>query len=62
MQKKSLHQIAAHGVEDLLFGYRIGHGALKRDRACHGGYCEDEVSSVCCEKEIYLLSRICNLV
>ena len=54
--------MVAHGVEDLLLGYRIGHGVQKRDRAGHSCYCEDEVSSVCCEKELYLRSCICNLV
>ena len=55
-------RMAAHGAEDLLLGYRIGHGACKRDRAGHGFYWEDEVSSVCCEKELYLLSAYVNLV
>ena len=51
--------MVAHGVEDPLLGYRMGHVVCKRDRAGHGCYCEDEVSSVCCEKELYLLSCIC---
>ena len=51
-------RMIAHGVEDLLLGYRIGHGECTRDRAGHGCYCEDEVSSVSCEKELYLLSCI----
>src|SRR5258708_39480255 len=51
MQKKNLkalQQMVAHGVEDFLLGYRIGHGAGKRDRAGHGCYCEDEVSLFLC--------------
>ena len=54
--------MVAHGVEDRLLGYRIGHGACKRDRAGHGCYWEDEVSSVCCGKELYLLSCICKVI
>ena len=53
--------MVAHGVEDLLLGYRIGHGACKRARAGHGCYCE-ECPAFAAEKELYLLGTYINLV
>jgi hypothetical protein len=54
--------MVGHGVEDLLLGYRIGHGACKRDRAGHGCYCEDEVPAFAAKKNSTCLVAYVNLV
>ena len=63
---RALHQLSirmvAHGVEDRLLGYRIGHGACKRDRAGHGSYWEDEVSTFAAKKNSPCSVAYVNLV
>ena len=54
--------MVAHGVEDLLLGYRIGHGACKRDRVGHAVIARMKFPASAAKKNSTCLVAYVNLV